>query len=131
MKIFEIRDHMTHVEWLCIKSGTLSKEQRDKIIYAVGANDRLQTLAAPAIRESQMWGRNGYGAGWEGIIVMPLHHLSETKYDPYSWDNDRYRVLHAYIIDHWADLAHTALIDIQHIIGETDQPVASDFWKSL
>ncbi len=103
VKAFELRDIGTFVPSLAIRVNPHNEAER----YLIS--------------------RAGYGPDPDSqgqyIIFMGLHDL-QAHYSPHDWGsaNRTRTVAHQYIVDHWDELEHGQVIDVQFILGETDAP---------
>lgn len=126
-KLFELRDHGTFIPLLCIKPQ-FPTPHRSPCVWA----DPHREVGMPAkctcgasFEEKMAW-RYGY-RGSRAVIVT---HMSEPgrgcKVDPHEWGDRTFQTAHCYIEEHWDELHSGDLIDVRVIIGETDQPCASE-----
>jgi hypothetical protein len=97
IKCLELRDANTFVPVICIRP--------------VADNDAQRYLLR----------RDGYRAdATERCIIMIDAQCRGCAYDPYHWVGKRTkRTAHAYIEQHWHELADGEVIDVQFILGET------------
>ena len=98
--------------------------------------DRGTCMPSMAIRTSpanpaECWllARMGYGSTGEDqarhVLFVPLCDQS-LKYNPAEWRDRTRSTAHRYIIDHWDLLKSGQVIDVRHILGETDAPAVTD-----
>lgn len=97
-KIVEIRDRMTLIPAIAICIN--------------GGDHKLLKMA-------------GYGAR-NYIALFPLNCNRGVNYDPFSWGDRTLTVAHQHIQQEWENLNSGDVIDVQHILGETDEKVTSD-----
>lgn len=90
-KLFEIRDSMT-------------------MIPAVGV--LVNGDSGPLAR------RAGYG-DVDCVLLTYLVGQRPANYDPYAWGDRTMTVAHDYIARHWSKLASGAVVDVEHILGES------------
>lgn len=107
IKLLEVRDRGTLMPVMAIRP--------------MGTNDA----------EHWLWNRSGYGGNTETqqtyvIIVDMSEPPGVINYDPYSWDNRTLRTAHRHIAEHWNELASGAVIDVEFILGESQQPKISE-----
>jgi hypothetical protein len=107
-KTFEIRDDGTFVPALAIKL-----EPNDK-------------------RDRYLLSRAGFGSAnlieEQGDYVL-LVHLTRVscEYDPFSWRGGRtMRVAHEHIDENFETLENGAVIDVEYLLGERDEPKESE-----
>jgi hypothetical protein len=50
----------------------------------------------------------------------------QACYDPYDWNNRTKKAVHAYIEKYWKELKDGDVIDVEHILGESDKPKISE-----
>lgn len=101
-KVFEIRDSATFIPVLATKMAS-DNEQESYLIKHVG-----------------------YSSSHVCILVT---YLAENKsyYDPFQWSTARTMpIAHQYIINNFDELATGSVIDVQFILGETDEPKLSE-----
>jgi hypothetical protein len=66
--------------------------------------------------------RSGYEDGSAFVFLTRLEGL-ETHYDPLHWHGNRtLQTAHQYLVEHWAEVVSGAVIDVEYILGERDQP---------
>jgi hypothetical protein len=46
--------------------------------------------------------------------------------DPYNWKDRTYQTAHHWIEEHWAELSDGDVVDVEHILGETDERKVSE-----
>lgn len=98
--------------------------------------DRGTTVPALAIRldpadERDRWllARSGFGNDPEaqGRYVLLVNLVKDAPYDPYSHGPARtLREIHQHLIEHFEDIANGAVLDVEYILGETDEPKRSE-----
>ena len=102
-KILEIRDIATHIPAMAI-----------------------QMLAENPTQEYYVHGRCGYPRDGSSIMLMMLNDGKATN-DPYEWGACRTMpYAHNYILEHFDELNDGDVVDVQVILGETDQPKTSE-----
>jgi hypothetical protein len=71
--------------------------------------------------------RCGYPCDGEpNIILTRLDGNGKATNDPYEWGGRTWPVAHHYIIEHWNELKDGDVVDVSHILGETDKPKISE-----
>jgi hypothetical protein len=72
--------------------------------------------------------RAGYAPDGRTIILMSLTQPTRAAYDPYEWPGDvrTFRVAHIWIEQHFDELEDGAVVDVEHILGETAAPKVSE-----
>jgi len=87
-------------------------------------------LDAENMAEAWLLGRSGYGlrpSDWqEYIFVFPIEREGKAVTDPFKQDCEELRIAHLYIGEHFDELEHGAVIDVDYIQGKTDHPKKSD-----
>lgn len=107
VKLFEVRDRGT-----CIPT------------IAIRLDDNTE-------QEARLAQRAGYGSALyqpNYVLVAALRGGEPLHYDPCAWAT-RARTMptaHRYIVEHFADLAPGAVVDVRWILGETPAPAESD-----
>ena len=102
-KLLEIRDEGTMIVALCVDMNPDTDFQRK------------------ALR------RYGYACdGRPNILITNTTVCWLASDDPYSWGGRTMPVAHNYIIEHWNELNEGDVVDVSFILGETQQPKASE-----
>lgn len=103
-KTFEIRDRATFIPVIAVKMVGLTEED----IYLLR--------------------RAGFGIrGSHPFVVLMRFHSDEAHYDPFAWPNRRtLTTAHQYITENFDSLQSGDVIDVQYILGETNDPKASE-----
>jgi hypothetical protein len=66
----------------------------------------------------------------EPYIILIKLDGTECQYDPFAWPNRRtLTTAHLYIRDNWSKLTSGQIIDVEHILGESDQPKESEYTR--
>lgn len=105
VKCLELRDDGTFIPVICIRPVPTNEAQR------------------------YLLRRDGYrGDVTEGCIIMIDAQCRGVAYDCYDWqDGARTKAqAHHYIAEHWPELKDGDVIDVQFILGETQQPKISE-----
>ena len=122
-KTLEIRDKATMIPVLAVRPGLGSTDYQPKI-----SSDLY-------LKELRLWSWSGYGAHSEAqnqyVVLVRINHLTDggtqAHYDPYDWPHGRtMHVAHEYIVNHWGELETGDVVDVQFILGETNEPKVSD-----
>ena len=95
LKILEIRDEGTHVPVMVI-----------------------QMLAEDEVQAWYVHGRCGHPRDGSGVGLVRLDY-GDGKFDPHGWGGRTMPVAHDWIIRHFAELQDGDVVDVQHILGET------------
>ena len=106
-KTIEIRDDGTHIPSLAI-----------------------QMVAENEVQAYYIHDRCGHPRDGSSIMLMMLDDGKATN-DPYEWESlglgpRTMPVAHNYIIDHFAELNNGDVVDVQHILGETQVKKVSE-----
>ncbi len=104
-KCLEIRDSMTFLPVICIRPVADNEEQR------------------------YLLRRDGYRADEsETCIIMIDAQCRNCAYDPYDWTglSRTQRIAHDYIRKNWAMLADGDVVDVEHILNETQEKKISE-----
>jgi hypothetical protein len=112
------------------------------IVKAIEIRDRGTFIPALAVRmtpgdvegngyepERYLLRRAGYGFDNPCVVLcrMDANGLArQASYDQYAWGERTFPVAHQYIIDHFDELESGAVIDVEHILGETKEPKKSE-----
>ncbi|HEY8943076.1 MAG TPA: hypothetical protein VIM73_02390 [Polyangiaceae bacterium] len=102
-KCFEIRDRMTFIPVVAIQPVPANEGQR----YLIR--------------------RAGYGLKGDTFIVVRLTDCQANN-DAYDWTGSgrTMQAAHRYIDEHFEELEDGAVIDVEHILGETTEPTRSE-----
>jgi hypothetical protein len=111
-KMFEVRDGATFIPTIAIKPIELDFNYNSP--------------------ECFLWSRAGFGkTNVEFSKYVLFGHLRNKKltWDPFDWDDWDSRTMmeaHKYLIEHFDELENGAVIDVEYILGETNQPKISE-----
>jgi len=108
-KTFEIRDEGTHIPAMAIVFEGSSEKERYQLARAgFGVNESHQDDYALLIHLTSM----------------------RVNYDPSKWGGGRtMQIAHTHIIQNWSSLESGQVIDVQFILGETEEPKESEAIK--
>jgi hypothetical protein len=108
VKIFEIRDQGTFFPAICT------------------------CLSGGNQQEAWLISRAGYGFPvFPGEYILFAHgnDVGRCKYDPFQWGDRTFHTAHQYIKENWDQLEGGEVIDVEFILGETEQPKKSErYW---
>ncbi len=110
VKLFEVRDRATCVPMLAVHLRNRTPEE-----YFL--------LRRAGYSAEQIGGREEDVEPY--IVLMKLDGV-RANYDPYAWGDRTFTAAHRHIIEHWADLASGAVVDVRFILGETAAPCQSE-----
>jgi hypothetical protein len=107
-KIFEVRDRMTFIPVMATRVLPLKEGQGYLLSRAGYGPDE-----PPLIILTQL-------AGGRGLATC----------DPHDWGSGSrtMKIAHEHIRQHWNNLADGGVIDVEHILGETEMPKTSERW---
>ena len=95
-------------------------------------------LTAQSENERWLLERSGYyGSALENgeyvLLVELLGGSGRANCDPYDWNTSSRTVpiVHKHLIASWGTVAHTQVVDVEHILGEVEQPKRSDRFNEL
>ena len=77
--------------------------------------------------EDYLLGRVGYGE--HRLILVTWLTCNRSEYAPLNWGGRTLPTAHKYIEDAWGDLESGDVIDVEYILGETEQPKVSERWQ--
>jgi hypothetical protein len=106
VKLFELRDKGTFIPLMCVK---------------VPGGRRMTGYD----RECWLVRR----AGWVesgGVYVIHMTSTQRCHYDAFEWGDRTFFNAHQFIEKNWNELPNGALIDVRHILGETDSPCETE-----
>lgn len=69
--------------------------------------------------------RGGFGVGTTYVLLTNLNDY-KTSYDPYDWRGRTMHNAHLAIERNWDAWPSGSVVDVQHILGETDAPKLSE-----
>jgi len=101
-KVFELRDKGTFIPILC---SLVSKN------------------ASSIDQENWLFRRAGFGGD---LIQLSSFARQQSNYDYYEWNDRTYTTAHKYIEENWHDLEGGAVIDVELILGETEEKKKSE-----
>jgi len=101
-KILELRDKGTFIPILCTQIG-----------------GEISTSG----QENWLLRRAGFGSN---LIQLTSFIKGQSKYDYYEWGDRTYQVAHKYIEENWDDIKPGDVIDVEFILGDTDEPKTTE-----
>ena len=104
IKVLELRDSGTFIPVICIRPVPDNEAQR------------------------YLLRRDGYaGNETEHCIIMIDAQCRGVAYDSYDWRDSRTKgTAHHFIAEHWNELKDGDVVDVQFILGETEEPKISE-----
>lgn len=117
VKILEVRDKCTFIPLLAVDMNPVNPTAVDPSRYA----------------QTYYLRRCGYPCdGAPNILITHLGAAGKpASNDPYFWGDRTFQTAHHWIIDHWNELTDGDVIDVQFILGETEERKLSERFKSL
>jgi hypothetical protein len=98
-----------------------------KEVKLVEIRDSMTFVPAMAIQVS---GEDGYlmrRAGFgNAMVYLVLLATEKARYDPFNWDTRTISVVHQWIEAHWDTVKDGDVVDVQFILGETQEPKVSE-----
>jgi ABC-type uncharacterized transport system auxiliary subunit len=94
-------------------------EIRDRATFIVAAATKVVVKKAQA-HERKLLQSVGYLQSSDTIVLTSLS-TGKSQIDPINWGDRTMRVAHDYLIEKFSDLDNTAVIDVQFILGETEE----------
>lgn len=111
VKLIEIRDSATFIPAMAIRLSARASDPEMYLFRRAGYS--LEQLSLLPDYEPY-------------VILLKLDGV-EANYDPYSWNRGRTMSLaHSYIIHHWSKIQSGDVVDVQFILGETQEPKVSE-----
>lgn len=102
-KLFEVRDSMTFIPVIA---------------------SRMVSEYGP---ERYLLGRVGYGTAVpDHIFLARLAGGTIATADPYEWNSRTMQAAHGHIMRHWNELASGDVVDVEYILGKTNEPKKSE-----
>lgn len=126
-KLFEIRDRATFIPVIATRLLVRTRAHWHGV-----DPQRDSQFNVDDESEQYLLRRAGYGeqitdrSELPYIFVARLAGGAPATYDPYDWANRTMTTAHQHMIDHWDDLVSGQVIDVEHILGETEQPKVSE-----
>ena len=107
-KTIEVRDRGTFVPVLAVR------------LDPAGEADRY--LLARAGYGTELIDQERY------VILIRIEGKMEAHYDPIDWGSQTRTMptAHQHLIDHWDEIESGGVIDVEFILGETDEPKRSE-----
>ena len=108
-KLFEIRDKATFIPVLAVQFG--SEHEAERYLAARAGYGRTRVEQEQYVFVCKIDGNDTGGT-----------------YDPYQWVGGAKTmgVAHQHIIEHFDELEPGAVVDVEHILGSTDEPKTSE-----
>ena len=102
-------------------------------IKLIEVRDRGTFIPALAIRVTStgdvagdwLLRRGGFSLNGASIILIRLTDC-EAQYDPYDWANRTMQTAHVWLLEHFEQIESGAVVDVEHILGETPAPKVSE-----
>lgn len=110
IKVLEIRDRATCFSVMAIKM----------IPAAFHASNLVDGVNWAQIQAAHLT-RSGYGFDHPSIMMTNLNG-GKISYDPYDWGDRTYHVAHKHIREHFDTLKEGDVVDVEFLLGETNQP---------
>ena len=104
-KLLEIRDEGTFIPVLCV------------------------SMKIESVDEAYLAGRMGFNPHTHLIQLVWINH-GLTEYDPWKWNDRTMKTAHIYITDNWYLLKDGDVVDVQYILGETEEPKQSEQFET-
>jgi len=122
VKLIELRDKGTFIPMLAIKltTGGVMNPQEDKDTFLLRRAGYSREQIVSDIQKS---------VGLEPYVLFTrLDGAGEPcNYDSFNWRNPRtYGTAHRFLIEHWEEIESGAVVDVEHILGETPVPKESE-----
>ena len=113
VKMFEVRDRATMMPVMAVR---LRNRNPAEFFLLRRAGFSEEVIAGPEESAEPY------------IILMRLDPVGEAQYDIYSWEGQARTmpVAHRHIINKWDKLLSGDVIDVEFILGETQQPKVSE-----
>ncbi len=108
-KLFELRDEGTFIIIACIKLQAFP--------VPIGS-------ANPESAENFLARRAGYRGG--AVLLTDANGARKAFVDPHDWGDRTFANAHAFIEENWDELKSGQVIDVEHILGEVDEPKKSE-----
>lgn len=107
VKVIEIRDRMTFIPALAIKIVT---------------ND---TCPIDAKDEAYGLRRVGFTHGIPYFFFSPLNR-EFIRHVPWEWNDRTFSTAHQYVASNWDSIKSGDVVDVEYILGETNEPKRSE-----
>lgn len=101
------------------------------IVKSVEIRDANTFIPALAMRMRPEGEKQRYLLGCVGLqadawqVLLVKLSSAESRMDAYGWDSRTMKAAHRHIVDHWDELEDGAVVDVQFILGETQEPKRS------
>lgn len=104
-----------------METRTVEIRDRHTFIPAVAVK-----LASTNAAQRYLLGRCGYAIGRPYVLLAKLAD-GEGRSDPYDWVGSRtMQAAHLWILEHFDEIEDGAVVDVEHILGETPAPKRSE-----
>lgn len=119
-KALEVRDRATFIPVLAVDMNPGTVRYCDAAGHCVSEG--------PDGSQRYLLRRAGYACDGKPIILLTRLHAKGAKacYSPYDWGDRTWHVAHLYIIEHWAELTDGDVVDVEFILGETQEKKLSE-----
>lgn len=104
-KTFEVRDRATFIPVMAVKLSPACEKDRYLLARAGFGRDHLAQAE---------------------FIQLIRFNNGRSAYDPFDWNDRTMQTAHDYIAREFSNLESGAVIDVEFILGETNQPKASE-----
>lgn len=101
VKLIEVRDRATMLPIFALKTSPANPEQ-NYLLRRVGFMDG------------------------SAVIIARLNGENNSSADPYHWGDRTMHVAHMHISQHFDELKDGDVVDVEFILGETEQPKISE-----
>lgn len=76
-------------------------------------------------RERTLFARAGFGlepATQREYVMLTMLTSARSQHDPFAWGDRTMTSAHRFIAECWDTLTSGAVVDVEHLLGETAQP---------
>ena len=101
VKLFEVRDAGTFV--VCMGIRLRGRCEQERYLLARAGYGRTEKIQEQYV-----------------LFTCILPDYEKITYDSMHWGDRTFQVAHSYIESHWSNLVNGQVVDVQHILGETD-----------
>lgn len=98
-------------------------EIRDKATFIAGLAVKINPFSGTE-SENYLISRSGYGD--PAILLTAILTKARVCIDPYKWTDRTFRNVHLYLEKHWDEVKSGDVVDVEYILGETEQPKVSE-----
>lgn len=128
LKLFELRDKGTFIPIFAFRCRSdIAAGLPQRIAREFAGDEAAEPFWAAGWRQDWLLKRAGYGDQQDGLVMVGSLAGGHCHYDAFSFGSARtYQTAVAYIQENWDELDDGAVICVEFILGERDEPKPSE-----